>query len=184
MLEIGAGFVLGILASIIAWYVLQHHVVPALEFFPKIYKARTDENPSGYKYRIKFQNAGRREILDFELFAKLRIRGLSPNHPGVWRAIYIPVDDPRIPRIASHRGTAKRLAVQLLVSDVSAHVVSALPEELQEVHKKGQLSLEQLMGLGCEVTLEMIGFGYDAFSGARKVVQSMIYGLTDIIDES
>ena len=184
MFELGAGFILGILASVIVWYVLQHHVVPSLEFFPKVYRAQTDENPSGFKYRIKFHNTGRRAILDFEIFAKLRIRSLSPSRPRAWRAIYIPIDDPPIPQIASHRGTNKRLAVQLLASDVSEHVVNALPEKLQDTHRKGQLNLEQLMGLDSEATLEIFGFGYDAFSGARKVVQSIVYSLTDIIDEA
>jgi hypothetical protein len=59
-----------------------------------------------------------------------------------------------------------------------------LPEERQEVHEKGQLNLEQLMKLDREVTIRMSGFGYGAFSGARKVVQSMTGGLTHIIDGS
>jgi hypothetical protein len=121
--------------------------------------------------------------LDLELFAKLRVLGLAPSRPGVWRAIYIPVDDARIPRIPSHRGTNKRVAVQLLLSDIPSNVVSALPFDLQEAHKKGQLTFEQLAGVGKDRTFEMIAFGYDPFSGARKVAQSKRYGLDDIVTE-
>lgn len=82
MYELISGFLIGLLTSMMAWHILFHRIVPSLEFFPAIYKKRTDENPSGYKYRIKFRNTGRREVLDVELFAKLRIGGccrVSPN---------------------------------------------------------------------------------------------------------
>lgn len=183
MLEICTSFVLGIIASLIAWYVLQHHVIPKVEFFPEIYRAETDETPCGFKYRVRFRNTGRREILDFEIFAKLRVRGLNHSRLRSWRVIYIPVDDRRIPRVPSHRGTAKRLAVQLLVSEVPAHAVAAFPVEMRTAYGDGQPTLEKIMGLGEEATLQMIGFGYDAFSGARKVVQSKIYHIDDIVED-
>lgn len=182
MFEIATGFLLGIVASVIVWYVLEHLIVPRVEFLPVIYKSKTHENPSGYKYRIKFRNIGLREILDFELFAKLRLRGVSSTTN--WRAVYIPIDDPRIPLIPSHRGSAKRLAVQLLVSEIPDHAAAILPSGLRSARDNGSLTLEDLMALGNEGTLEIVGFGYDAFSGARKVFQSKVYGVGQVEDES
>ena len=182
MLEIAAGFLLGIVASVSVWYVLEHLLVPRVEFLPAIYRSKTQENPSGYKYRVKFRNIGRREILDFELFAKLRLRGVSST--ANWRAVYIPIDDSRIPRIPSHRKSGKRLAVQLLVSEIPDHAAAFLPSELKSARDNGSLTLENLMAFGNEGTLEIVGFGYDAFSGTRKVFQSKVYGVGQLEDES
>jgi hypothetical protein len=132
MIEILSGYIIGVLTSITAWYVLYHRIVPSLEFFPEIYKSKTDENQSGYKYRVRFRNNGSREIIDLELFAKLRIKGLSPSSPTTWRAIYIPIDDSRIPRLKSQKGTNKRIAVQLLISEIPSSAVGSLPIELQK----------------------------------------------------
>ena len=183
MIELLSGYLIGVLTSITAWYVLYHRIIPSLEFFPEIYKSQTDENQSGYKYRVRFQNNGSREILDLELFAKLRIKGLSERNPSTWRAIYIPIDDPRIPRLTSQKGTNKRFAVQLLVLEISDSSRRFLPSSLQEKCQNQELTLEDLMQLGTQSTLEIIGFGYDAFSSARKIFESKIYSIQDIRNE-
>lgn len=180
MIELLSGCLIGLLTSITVWYVLYHRIIPSMEFFPEIYKSQTDENESGYKYRVRFQNNGSREILDLELFAKLRIKGLSKSNPLTWRAIYIPIDDPRIPRLRSQKGTDKRFAVQLLVSEISDLSRRCLPSPLQEKCQNQELILEDLMHLGTQSTLEIIGFGYDAFSSARKIFESKTYSIQDI----
>jgi hypothetical protein len=179
-----SGFLIGLLTSMITWHILFHRIVPSLEFFPAIYKKKTDENPSGYKYRIKFRNTGRREVLDVELFAKLRIEGLSPCEPQLWRAIYIPIDDTRIPRIVSHRGNAKRIAIQLRVTDLDDFGKACLPPDIRAKCYSRTVTLEDLMNVGRNATLEIIGFGYDPFSGARKVFESQVYSATDINEEN
>ena len=127
MIELLSGYFIGVLTSIMAWYVLYHRIVSSLEFFPEIYKSQTDENQSGCKYRVRFQNNGSREILDLESFAKIIIKDLSKGNPSSWKAIYIPIDDPRIPRLTSQRGTNKRFAVQLLVSEIPDSARGCLP---------------------------------------------------------
>ena len=58
MAELLGGLLIGFLASMAVWYVLFHRIVPSLDFFPAIYKTETEENLSGYKYRIRFRNIG------------------------------------------------------------------------------------------------------------------------------
>ena len=41
-------------------------------------------------------------------------------------------------------------------------------------------TLEELMNAGSDSTLQVIGFGYDSFSGTRKVFESKIYTINDI----
>ena len=148
MLDIASGFFVGVLTSILTWYVLSHWIVPSLEFFPHVYRSKTRENPSGCKYRVRFKNTGRRRILDLELFAKLRIRGLSTAGSTTWRAIYIPIDDARLPIVQSQRGTNKRIAVQLCVTEIDEVSRPAFPPEIQEKFQDRTVRLEDLMDLG------------------------------------
>lgn len=175
MTELLIGIIIGLLASTVVWYVLYHYVVPSIKFFPKIYKYETDENPSGYKYRVRFQNNGNREVIALELFAKLKIKGLSKSAPPAWRAIYIPIDDFRIARLKPQKETGKRFTVQLLISEISDTNQRCLPLPLQQKCQHQELTLEDIMQAGTDATLEIVGFGYDAFSGKRKVFKSKRY---------
>lgn len=181
MIEVGVGFILGVISSAIVWLAVTHLIVPSIAFFPDITRTVSDETPSGYKYRVRFQNRGHRAILDLELFACLRIQGLAINEPSTWRAIYIPVDDPRIPRVLSHRKSGKRLAVQLLVHSLSDSARACLPAELQTKTKDGTLRLEDIMAVGKNARLQVFAFGYDSFSGARKVFESQVLEATSIV---
>ena len=131
-MELIIGFILGIIASILAWYILFHHVVPKIEFFPKIYKEENDENPSGYRYLIRFRNLGFRNIIDVKIVAKLRIYGIYDFKKWAWKAIYIPIDDNKIPKINSQKKSLKRTAVQLCIFNISDEAKMSLPNELQE----------------------------------------------------
>jgi hypothetical protein len=168
-----AGFVSGILASFIAWFIVQHLFVPSLKFQPQIRRRQTDAVLCGYQY------CGRRDILDVEFFAKLRVLGIDSARPNLWRAFYIPVDDARLPRVPAYAVNT----VQLLPSSLPATAASALPLALRERLQAQTLTLEQLVGSGRVWTLEVFAFGYDAFSGSRKVAQSVTYKQDSIVDE-
>ena len=102
-MEFVIGFIFGTIASMLAWYILFHQIVPKIDFFPNIYKQATNENPSGFRYLVRLRNTGRRDIIDVELFAKLRIKGIYKERRNAWKAIYIPIDDERIPKIKSQK---------------------------------------------------------------------------------
>ena len=53
-------------------------------------------------------------------------------------------------------------------------------EEIQREHDEGVLLLEDLLELGQDATLQVIAFGYDDFSGSRKVFESKLYRRSDI----
>jgi hypothetical protein len=76
-----AGLVIGILGSIIFWWVFTHVLVPKIQFEEFISKVETEETISGIKYRLAFRNVGRRGIVDVELFVRLSSKTLSPNFP-------------------------------------------------------------------------------------------------------
>ncbi|NTU49889.1 MAG: hypothetical protein HGA87_03200 [Desulfobulbaceae bacterium] len=184
MIELLLGIPIGIATSLVAWYILFHVIAPTVEFFPSVFKSRTRKSRCGWNYRVKFRNTGTRDIVDLELVAKVRIRGLSQQRPSFWNAIYLPVDDSRIPKVRSHRGTSKRFVILVHPSEISDSAKSALPTELQSKCENGTLSLEDLLNLGSQATFQVFAFAYDSFSGSRRLFESPTFSIKDIIEEA
>lgn len=180
MIELLLGIPLGIFASLVAWWILFHAIVPHIHFSKHIAKDKTDETQSGWRYRIKMENAGTRDVVDVELFARLRIRGLKPKFPINWEVLYPKLAYGRIPKLEASRRTGRRIAVRIRVCDIDEFSHNLLPAEIRDKVCCGTAILEDLMSLGSDSTLQVFAFGYDAFSGTRKVFESPLYRLTDI----
>lgn len=65
-------------------------LVPKIEFSDQISKLKCNENNSGFKYRFKFENAGKRDIIDVQILIRLRIEGLRKENPRNWEVVYTP----------------------------------------------------------------------------------------------
>ena len=180
LISVFIGIPIGILSSLLAWWILFHRIVPVIRFSPSISKTETDDNESGYRYRFKLENAGSRTILDVELFAKLRIRGLHPSYPNNWEVIYIPLERDRIPKIRPVKKSCIRVIFRLYIDKIDEFNKPIYPEHLRQKCKENSILLEDIMLLGIDRTLQILAFGYDEFSGARKVFESKLYNLNDI----
>ncbi len=192
------GLAAGIATNLFSWWLLFHGIVPKVRFSEHISKtpyADTGHDKSGYRYRVKFENSGRRAIIDMEVMARLRMKGLDP-HKGLWHTFLVPLSPDgniyfRIPRLmpigAIFRFGAKR-KVHSARPINRFHVNAAVehldrppyPREIRKKAKQGTLLLEDLLSLGSEATLEVETFGYDEFSGTRKLFVSKQYTLKDI----
>ena len=73
-MELILGIPLGILASLLAWYILFHVIKPSIGFYAKISKHDGEEENS---YRVKFINNGKRTIIDLEVFVRTRTKGIG-----------------------------------------------------------------------------------------------------------
>ncbi len=177
-ISILVGIPIGVLTSFIAWWILFHHVVPVIRFSPHISKTETDDNKSGYRYRVKFENSGARNILDVELFARLRVKGFPP-YPSNWKVIDIPLSRDRIPRIRPIKKSQSGSIIRLNLSKAEFNK-AFYPEDIRQKSEEDSILLEDVMTLGADGTLQIIAFGYDGFSGARKVFESKPYNIDDI----
>ena len=119
LISILIGLFIGILTNLIAWWILFHHIVPKIYFSHSISKIPTQEDKSGYKYRFKIQNLGKRPIIDVELIARIRLKGAG-DFPRNIRIVDIPLSKKaishRIPIIMSGDDTGKIL--KLFVNEV------------------------------------------------------------------
>lgn len=185
--SISIGFLFGIIASLLAWWFQFHLIVPNIQFSPYISKIPSVENKSGYKYRIKLENSGRRSVIDIEIMVKLRIKGVG-DFPNNWIVNYIPLGDfgitHRIPIIIRKKtetyGHTLTLDVNEVVEFKNLERLERYPDNIKRKAKENTLLLEDVLNLGSEANIRIEAFGFDEFSGARKFFKSKFYTIHDI----
>jgi hypothetical protein len=168
-----SSFLIGILGSFIAWFIVSRILVPRIRFAEKI----SEIGKRQPRLRLKVRNEGYRDILDCEVMAELRIRGLDRELPKNISVLNIPIYAPRFPRLPSSRNrlitfrsyTFDDEAARLLPSDFGNHK---------------DLSLSELFRLKGVIGLRVTLFGYDNFSGSRKAFSSRPYTVSDIESRS
>lgn len=175
------GFISGIITNLISWFILFHCITPEINFSPSISKLKTKKTPSNrsrYKYRVKIENSRKRKIIDVEIMARLRFKGLGDFPKTNYKIVYIPLHPNqniyKIPQLLkSEPGRARRHVLILHVNNVDEFRTNILyPKEFREKAKKAELQLEDLLNLGTKANIQMVAFGYDNFSGTRKVFHS------------
>ncbi len=170
------GIPLGILASLIAWWILFHAVVPKIEFSHDISKSTAIDSKSGYRYRIKFENTGKRDVLDLEIFARYRIQGIKQETPKNWSIIDLHISKERIPIVK--KGGNKIIRIY---PEKTKHFENDMyPDEIQYKKMKLSLTLEDIFKATDNTSLQIVMFGYDSFSGSRKVFESKKYYIKNI----
>ena len=184
------GFFLGLATNFIVWGLLFHYFVPRVRFSPHISKVpnkKTREDKSGFRYRFKIENAGRRDIIDVDLAARLSVKGLRT--PSIWSTIYIPLSADgdssyRIPLLRpAKKGKIARRKVMFFYTN-SRDVLrdwSIFPEKLRRRSRNRTLLLEDLMKLGSKANPEIHAYCYDSFSGSRKLFISRPYSTDEIL---
>lgn len=174
------GVPIGILGSFIAWWIIFHLNVANIQFSTDICKDTSEADNSGFRYRIKLENYGKRAILDLELIAKYRVKGLRKNRPSNWEIVYIPLHLDRLLKVIPRRKHHMRYVVKLCINELDDFSKVIYPEEIIEKSKLKSILLEDLLNLGTKRTLQIYGFGFDEFTGIRKLFESKIYSLSNI----
>ena len=157
---------LGILCSIVAWWVLFHGVSPKVEFSNRVGKLPTDDSPSGFRYRIKIRNIGARDAIDLQFHAFVRVKGLSPEFPNNISILRIETDTGHVVRMGRKKGNR---IVRLHPEKTTLFDSARFPPEFRTKQRDGTLTLEDVLSLGNSAFLKMHVFAYDEFSGSRKL---------------
>lgn len=204
--EVVVGLVFGIISSFIAWGILFHLLVPRLRFAPKIskvYLKKSEDDKSGFKYRFRLENAGRRgivsrivsrDVIDIELIARLSVKGIHKEHEQTWNTVNVPLmPDASLsyripilrPAVKERRGGRKTIRLYPNSKDIlqgQSVLAESVPDCIRKKAKDKTLRLEDLLKLGREAKLEVHAFCYDDFSGTRKLITSKPYTDKDICD--
>lgn len=175
----------GVAASFFVWWLTFKYWVPQIKFASQISRLQTSENPSGIRYRIKFENSGTRNIIDLQILIRLRIRGLRQEHPQNWEVVYLPTSsldykNVAIVRPASSSGLRPVLEIKTYECEYFQRLI--FPDYIRAMSLNNTLTLEQVLTIGKEAQLQILVLGYDEFSGAKKFYESNIYTVQDIVD--
>ncbi|MGD9994032.1 MAG: hypothetical protein AB7S69_12085 [Salinivirgaceae bacterium] len=169
---------IGAFSSLIAWWILNYCINPKIRFSE--YISSSIENSKSF-YRFKFENASRRRMIDSEITAKLRIKGLlySTN----WEVIYLPIDNDRIPIIYSTKKGKHRFreVPRIELELIDPKYFRILPPDIKAKIENGNLLLNDLLKLALDSEIILIVSGYDEKSGAKKVFESKPYKIEDVV---
>ncbi len=184
------GALVGLGTNLFSWWIISHVLVPKIEFAQVLSKRVRKEgniDQAIYRYWIKFRNNGKRDIIDLELTAILRIDGFRV--PGTLQNIRIPLESSgestaRIMALFSARPGRRSSLIRRLYPELAPEflTVGGFSEELREKARDKRLQLEDVLALGSgnNTHLQISALGYDRFSGARVLFQSIHFKSSDI----
>jgi len=170
------GVLIGIITSFAAWWILFRYFTPRLLFSYEISKIAASGTNTNSTYCMKLVNSGRRQIIDLEMVARLRIRGVDSRAPKNWHIVELKINRNKIPKVKPG-GDATILVYPIDLVEFQRMI---FPDEIQLNAPKPDLSLEDLLGLGTAAELRLMAFGYDGFSGARRYFESHDYNADSI----
>lgn len=172
----------GVAASFFGWWYTFKYLVPKIRFGECISKLETSDNASGFRYRFKFENYGRRNIIDIDVVVRLRIKGLKSDFPNNWAIIYIPTSENNR-NIFIVRPITKgnlRYIVEIKTHDCQFFQKTFLPQEIINKSINKTLTFEDVLKLGLESEFQIMLTGIDEFSGAKKFFESKVFSINDI----
>ena len=174
---------LGIIASLIAWWILFHRLSPQLRFSDNISKITANDEPNGHAYRVKFENSGRRNIIDLTITARLRIWGLGRMNPQNIETTCLPLSlEGEYPSIRPKRKTGESHLVRIRLTGKGHEFEREVyPKVIREKAKNGSLALEDVLSIGDCATIQVTALGSDSFSGSRKAFFSTEYTKENIV---
>lgn len=179
------GFILGVVGSVLTWWVFAHLLVPRVRFESRILVRPARDGSGQQRFLAKFYNEGRRDLIDVALTAIVSIQ-TKPGSDRNWASC----------RLAFHRDGSIEHAIPLvprgknrLVTLYPRHSAQIgfeynFSEAVREKLAAGTLDLRDLLSDGADrnltVRMQLFLFGYDRFSGARKLYQSKFYTIDDL----
>jgi hypothetical protein len=158
--SIVAGFGAGIVASYVVWLLIARFHLPRIDI-SDICRDHRSLEPLRYRYRIKIRNPSRRRSVgDLNLAARLVIRGLHRSRPDAYTAFRLRLADTHpFPVLEPGEGRIYTFKPIELEADGSA----TLPAHVRTGLETGDISLEELMGIGTDAFIRF------AVSGSHEI---------------
>jgi len=171
------GIIFGIFSSLLAWYILYHWVIPKIVFASGISKVQSTILSNGYTYKIKLWNTGKRDVIDIDVYVKYKVKGLT-NRKNTWNTVELEKRFDKITYLA--KGENRILTIFPAKTERFAEPI--FPIEITTKFKNGELMLDDILSLRSDSYIRVYLFGYDKFSGSRRLFLSKKYYLKDLFE--
>lgn len=173
-----SGILIGILSSVFAWWILNHSLSPKIVFADKLLCVRLTANTgSSERYLIAFENIKRRAVIDLEIKAYINVRLDEMNIPSDGRNLYVNLSVTNIPRLGGKMSTGVTLHPEKTEEMISGSLSGYF-------NNAEDITLENIMSIPGFEGLYIVVYGYDDFSGARKLFKSKAYDSGDLTSGS
>lgn len=159
------GFVLGVLSSLACWYLVSHLLRPNVRFSGYISETFLRQSGERIRHRIKMKNVGSRDIIDIKVLARVRIRGLRLERPN--NISYLDLFEIWVPYMQRKGSRVLDICETSQLRFKDDPRLAFAYQEWQE--RDPTMSLTSLLDMRQEANLEVLVFGYDSFSGARRM---------------
>lgn len=183
-------FLLGIIASAIVWFITSKVSRVKIEFPRELMGDSDPFDESKYHYNIEVINNGKGELIDLHMQAKITIKGADRKNPGLSCFALLNLDYfCNFPSL-QYRGAKDKLGPRRC----SGRLIYAInmdgayeeykkvfyTEKIIEKAKNHTLQLDDIFLAYPDAVIRFYLFGYDSFTGARKMYKSKYYGKADI----
>lgn len=190
MLSNFVSFIFGIIASAIVWFITSKVSRVRIEFPKELMGTSDPFDESKYHYNIEVINEGKGELIDLHMQAKITIKGADRRNPGLSCFAMLNLDYfcnyPSLQyRGAKDKFGSKRCSGRLIY----AINMDGAYEEFKKIFytdtiigkaQNHTLQLDDIFSAYPDAVIQFYLFGYDSFTGARKMYKSKYYGRTDI----
>ena len=183
-------FLLGILASAIVWFITSKVSRVKIEFPIELMGDSDPCDESKYHYNIEVINKGKGELIDLHMQAKITIKGADKKNPGLSCFALLNLDYfchfPSLPyRGAKDKFGSRRCSGRLIYAinmDGAYEEFKKIfyTDSIIEKAKNHTLQLDDIFCAYPNAEIQFYLFGYDSFTGARKMYKSKYYRKTNI----
>lgn len=179
MLDLVTGIFVGVVASLVGWWIVARGSTPLIAISPKISKVHQGQggNPIAWRYRIKYRVERhwwlrRSAAVDVRVTAILRVFG---HKSRTWNTWTIDVGASRSPYVQTNR------IVPLNVEQLQFVGTSTLAARLREVAAERPDELEPLLLVAERAEVRIVISAADAYTGARRTFMRS-YTIDDIVE--
>jgi hypothetical protein len=178
-----SGIPLGIISSLVAWWILWRALGPRGEFAPALSEAPDVARNGAVRYRVKFLSTGRRAMMDVVFSAALFLPNIETD--GGQALIEVPLHLATTPRIGGRRRgrragrtvlSSRHRVLTLRLRDTSAGQLERLPADLRRsLVECAPGSLRAVLTKYPGATLVLACTASDSWTGARRAFVSAPY---------
>ena len=159
----------GIICSLIAWWIVFHLLGPKLKIRDKITIRATDGS-----HRLRIENVGFRSLVNWTCSARFEFK---TNESGLWKYVNIPTNIQWEPHLSAGNNRIIVFRPELL----KERPTNSFENKIADYFCDKELSFRELFNYEEQSRLRFSLYGYDAFSGAARVFEH-VYKVDDITD--
>ena len=170
------GLLGGLALSALFWWIMNHIMVPDLQFSPEVSRSKAGFIQSGIRYQIAMKNCGRRDSYNIKCRVRLRIVDILQNGGTLPDFVLVAVSSNEF--FILGKGVMFRVTPRVDLTEGFSDEL--YPSSIRRKFADGLLTLDDIFEEYTDVRIFVEAIGTDRFSGGAKYFRSKEYTKHDI----